>query len=114
MRSRFSCRPSKAPGDLDERDQHCNSGNDEIAQDNNFVSHVADEYPAHSHISVNRGIRNERKLPAGQAPGERRATGEKEGRKPYSVAFLLEYAREHCPKQNVGRDVQIRTEEMRF
>src|SRR6516225_1337274 len=66
------------------------------------------------HVAVKRGISNERKLPVPQAPGERRAAGEKQGQKPYPVALPIEYARKQCPKQNVGHDVQIRTEEMRF
>ena len=46
-----------------------------------------------THVTVDGRISNEDKLLPRQAPGESRATGEKQGQEPYLVAVMIEYAR---------------------
>ena len=81
-----SCRVSRLPPeaarDQDQPHEHGDSGNDEIAQDSGKVIDVAEEHRADAHVAVDGGISNEGKLPARQAPGERRATGDKQSEKP--------------------------------
>jgi len=79
-----------------------------------LVIDAPEEHRAHAYVTVYGCIGNEGKVPAYQAPGERRTARDKQSEKPQAVALPIEHAGEQCPKQNVGNDVQIGGEEVRF
>src|SRR6266567_8817803 len=114
MRCRLSCFPPEAARDLDQHDEHGDAGHEEIAQDSGIAVYIANEDRTDAHVAVDGGVSDEGKLPAREAPGERCAAGCKESEKPQDVALPIEDPGEQRPKENVGRDVQIRAEEMRF
>src|SRR6266481_6098407 len=114
MRCRLSHFPPEAARDLDQHDEHGDAGNEEIAQDSGIAIYVADEDRTEAHIAVDGGVSDEGKLSAREAPGERCATDGKESEKPYHVTLPIEDPGEQCPKDNVGCDIQIGAEEMRF
>src|ERR1700690_4153595 len=114
MHCRFSCGPPEAPSDLDQQRQHRYPANDEIAQRSGFTAEVTNEEGTHASKAIDGGIRNEGKLTPRQAPGERRSTRAKQPGEPYARALPVEHAREHCPKEDIGYDVQISAEEMRL
>src|SRR5450755_21638 len=114
MRCRLSRFPPEAARDLDQHDEHGDASNEEIAQDSGAAIHVANEDRADAHVAIHGGISDEGELPARETPGERCATGGKETEKPYEIALPIEDPGEQCPKENVGRNIQIRAEEMRF
>ena len=114
MDRRLSCFPAETARDQDQHDQHGDAGNDEVAQDGAIPVYVADEDRTDAHVAVDSGVSDEGKLPAREAPGERCATDGKDSEKPHHVTLAIEDPREQCPKENVGRDIQIGAEEMRF
>src|SRR5258708_1944508 len=114
MRCRLSRFPPESARDQDQHDEHGDASNEEIAQESDLAMHVANEDRADTHVAVHGGISDEGKLPPREAPGERCATGGKETEKPWQVTLALEDPGEQCPKENVGRDIQIGAEEMRF
>src|SRR4051812_4535897 len=114
MRCKVSLLFPEAARDLDQQHEHCDRGDDEIAQGGGVTSNDAEEHRANTHVSVNNGISHKGKLPARQAPGERRATRNEQREKPQAGALPIEYAGEQCPKKHVGRDVQISAKEMRL
>src|SRR5215469_3273187 len=114
MHRRFSCRSPETARDLYQHHEHYDCGNNEIAQDKGFVPDAAGENRADADVAVDRGVSNESKLPARQAPGERCAAGEHQRDEPYPVAAPIKDAGEQSPKQNGSNDVQIRAEKMRF
>jgi hypothetical protein len=114
MRCRFSNFPPEAARDPDQDNEHSSAGNNEITQDSSIAVYAAKEDRTDTHVAVDGGIGNECKLPARNAPGERPGTGRKQSEKPYAGIPPIEDAGEQCPKKNIGRDVQIRSEEMRL
>ena len=76
--------------------------------------YVAHQDRTDAHVAVDCSVSDEGKLPAREAPGERCSTSGKEREEPYDVGLPIEDAGEQCPKENVGHDVQIGSEEMRF
>src|SRR5579862_5148699 len=114
MRYRLSCFFPEAARDLDQHDQHRQTGNDEVAQDGSITMQVADDNRTDAHVAVDCGVSDEGKLAARETPGEGGSAGGNESEKPQAVARPIDDSGEQRPKENVGCDVQIGAEEMRL
>src|SRR5580704_18411468 len=75
---------------------------------------VANQDRADADVSVDGGVGDEGKFAALESPGENCAAGDQEREQPDAVALRLEDSGEQRPEENVGGDVQVGREEVRF
>src|SRR5271154_782546 len=109
-----SCLSREAARDHDQTDEHGDSGDQEIADDGAVAMDVANQDRADADVSVDGGVGDEGKFAALESPGESCAAGDQEREQPDAVALRLEDSGEQRPEENVGGDVQVGGEEVRF